>query len=259
MTPHLIPVLQQCLDDAGAVLMKHYGRLESYNEKSNIDLVTAADVESEGVIKRIIGSAFPSHQILAEESGEDFGGKDADYRWIVDPLDGTTNFAHSCPIFSISIAVEKAGAVVAAGVRNPHTNETFLAEAGSGTTLNGSKINVSKTEKLSHSLMVTGFPYDRRKRLDHYLGICGKFLMHSHGLLRLGSAAMDLAFVAAGRLDGFWEENLNPWDTAAGWLLVEEAGGRVTNFGGAAYSPYNKAILATNGAIHQQCVDLIGA
>lgn len=259
MTKEIMHVLQQALDESGAVLMKHFGKLESYNEKSNIDLVTAADVESEATIKRIVASAFPSHQILAEESGEDFGGKEADYRWIIDPLDGTTNFAHSCPIFSVSIAVENAGVIVAAGVRNPHTDETFLAERGSGTTLNGSAVRVSKTQKLSHSLMVTGFPYDRRERLDHYLSICAKFLMNSHGLLRLGSAAMDLAFVAAGRLDGFWEENLNPWDTAAGWLLVEEAGGTVTDYQNNVYSPYGKAILATNSAIHDECVRLINS
>lgn len=253
----LMQVVQEALDVSSDVLMKYYGVLESVEQKGAIDLVTVADRESEERIKEVIRGAFPHHQILAEESGEDYAGRASDYRWIVDPLDGTTNFSHTFPLFSISIAVERNGSIVAAGVENPFYHERFLAEQGAGATLNGRRIAVSSTASLSHSLIVTGFPYDRRERLEHYLAYWSEFLMRVHGVLRLGSAALDLCSVAAGRLDGFWEEKLNPWDTAAGWLIVEEAGGRVTNFSGGRFSPYRPELLATNGRIHPECLEVL--
>lgn len=258
MSTELMNVLNQALDEAAAVLMKHYGALEQVEEKtSSINLVTVADRESEERIKAVITSAFPSHEILAEESGADYSGKESGYRWIIDPLDGTTNFAHSFPLFSISIAVEHGGDIVAAGVDCPFYQERFLAEKGRGATLNGRPIHVSKASSLSQSLMVTGFPYDRRERPDHYLAAWKKFLLEAHGVLRLGSAALDLCFVATGRLDGFWEEKLSPWDMAAGWLIVEEAGGCVTDHAGGPFSPYGASLLATNGAIHKECVQML--
>lgn len=257
-TDELMTVINRALDEAGAVLMKHYGTLERIEKKnSSINLVTVADREGEERIKAVIAEAFPFHEILAEESGADYTGKLSGWRWIVDPLDGTTNFAHSFPLFSISIAVEHAGEVVAAGVDCPFYRERFLAQKGEGATLNGRPIRVSRTASVSESLLVTGFPYDRRERVDHYLAAWRHVLMRAHGILRLGSAALDLCFVAAGRIDGFWEEKLSPWDMAAGWLILEEAGGRVTDHAGGPFSPYGQSILATNGAIHDECVRLL--
>lgn len=256
---NFIDAIKGALDESGPILMKHYGALERIERKgtSTIDLVTVADRESEAAIKRVLGDLYPNHQILAEESGADYDGKEVDYRWIIDPLDGTTNFSHSFPMFSISIAVEHKGEIVAAGVENPFYKERFLAEKGAGAFLNGTSIHVSKVGALEQSLMVTGFPYDRQKRVDHYLGIMGDFLQRVHGVLRLGSAALDLCSVACGRLEGFWEEKLSPWDTAAGFLLVEEAGGRVTNFKGGRFSPYGPELLATNGAIHEESLEVL--
>ncbi len=240
--------------------MTHYGVLEKIEEKtSSINLVTAADRESERLIKKVIAAAFPSHEILAEESGADYAGKTSGNRWIIDPLDGTTNFAHSFPLFSISIAVQREGETVAAGVDNPFYRERWLAEKGSGATLNGKPAAVSKATSVSQSLLVTGFPYDRRERVEHYLAAWKHVLMQAHGVLRLGSAALDLCFVASGRLDGFWEEKLAPWDMAAGSLILEEAGGRVTGHAGETFTPYGASILATNGLIHDECVGMLQA
>jgi myo-inositol-1(or 4)-monophosphatase len=253
----LMDVIESALDAAGPILMRHYGALERIEKKGSIDLVTVADRESEAAIKQIVGARFPSHEVLAEESGAEYAGKEAGYRWVIDPLDGTTNFAHSFPVFSISIAVEHQGQVVAAGVENPYYRERFLAERGSGACLNRQPIRVSSTSALSESLLVSGFPYDRRQNIDRYLAFWREFTMRVHGILRLGSAAMDLCSVACGRLDGFWEEKLHPWDTAAGWLIVEEAGGRVTDFRGGSFSPYGKEILATNTRIHDECLEVL--
>lgn len=255
--PHPIPVIEEALDAARAVLLGRYRAIPGVERKSSdLDLVTVADRESEEAIKRVLAARLPSYAVLAEESAtarEPARG----FRFLVDPLDGTTNFAHGMPLFAISIALEHDGVVVAAGIENPVYRERFLAERGAGATLNGERLAVSKAEALGESLLVTGFPYDRRERMAHYLGHVGAFLMQAHGVLRLGSAALDLCAVAAGRLDGFWEEHLAPWDTAAGLLMVEEAGGRVTTFDGGAYTPFAPSILATNGAIHDACVRVL--
>jgi myo-inositol-1(or 4)-monophosphatase len=256
----LMPTLERALDEAGSVLMHHYGALERVEQKrSDLDLVTIADRESEAAIRSIIAGAFPSHAILGEEDGGDRSLVAEGYRWIVDPLDGTTNYSHGFTTFAVSIAVEHRGQIVAAGVSSPHQRERFLAERGAGSTLNGARLRVSATQDLAKSLMVTGFPYDRRERIDHYLAFVRAFLLRAHGVLRLGSAALDLCSVAAGRLEGFWEEHLGPWDTAAGWLIVEEAGGRVTDFAGKPFSPFGTQTLATNGRIHQACLELIAS
>ncbi|HEU4533495.1 MAG TPA: inositol monophosphatase family protein [Polyangiaceae bacterium] len=248
-------VLKATLDAAGAVLMRHYGAVDRVDEKGAIDLVTQADRESEAAVKALIREHFPDHAIVAEESGAEGAGS---VRWIIDPLDGTTNFAHSFPVFAVSIAVEVDGRAVAAGVENPFARERFLAFAGRGATLNGRGIRPSAAGSLARSLVASGFPYDRRERPDHYLAYWKAFLNQCHGVLRLGSAALDLCSVACGRLDAFWEERLQPWDTAAGALIVAEAGGRVTSYEGGSFRPGGPSVLASNGLVHDECVALLG-
>jgi myo-inositol-1(or 4)-monophosphatase len=250
----LITTLHQALEDAGRVLMAHYGRLDTIEKKGDIDLVTVADRASEDCIKSVVLAKYPDHAILAEEGGEIPG---SEYQWVIDPLDGTTNFAHGFPLFSISIAVLLNGKPVAAGVLNPYYRECFLAEKGAGATLNGTPIHVSKNRLLSESLIVSGFPYDRRERLDHYLAGWKEMLQRAQGVLRLGSAALDLCAVACGRLDAFWEEKLKSWDTAAGWLIVQEAGGLVTDFANQPFTAGGPHILASNGLIHGECIQAL--
>ncbi|HEU4412597.1 MAG TPA: inositol monophosphatase family protein [Polyangiaceae bacterium] len=248
------PVLYAALDAAGAVLMRHYGAVDRVDEKGALDLVTQADRESEAAIKALLRGHFPDHAIVAEESGAEGEGR---VRWVVDPLDGTTNFAHSFPVFAVSIAVECDGRTVAAGVENPFSRERFLAFEGRGATLNGRRIRPSTEGALARALVASGFPYDRRERIDHYLAYWKAFLCRCHGVVRLGSAALDLCSVACGRLDAFWEEGLKPWDTAAGALIVAEAGGRVSGYGGGPYRPGDPSVLASNGLVHDACVALL--
>jgi len=252
----MFQTLQIALRSAGEVLLRHFGKITEFDRKSDIDLVTIADREAEQVIKGIISTAFPAHEILAEESGLQKGTKEG-IRWLVDPVDGTTNFAHGFPVFAVSIAVERDGEIIMGGVFNPYYDEMFLAEKGKGATLNGEKISVSRIGTLRDSLMVSGFPYDRRERVLHYLKAWEIMIGRAQGLLRLGSAALDLCFVASGRVEGFWEESLQPWDTAAGFLILEEAGGKVTDFKGGQYNPYLKQILGTNGLVHDECLQVM--
>ncbi|MFO0661093.1 MAG: inositol monophosphatase family protein [Polyangiaceae bacterium] len=254
MSTSRMHTIEKALTAAGEVLMRHYGKLRDIEQKADINLVTVADREAEEVVKRIIRESFPDDSILAEESGAEARGE---VRWIIDPLDGTTNFAHSTPIFATSIAVEYKGEVVAAGVENPFYQERFLASKGEGATRNGSAIRVSSAPSLSKSLVATGFPYDRREHLDHLLGYWREFLQRAHGILRLGSASLDLCWVACGRYDGYWEERLYPWDTAAGSLIVTEAGGKMSNFHGEPFSHMNRQTLATNGRIHDECLAVL--
>lgn len=253
----IMQVLDTALDEGGAILGQYFGRLDQIDRKSETDLVTVADRESEAAIKRVIHGTFPSHQILGEETGEDSAGRTGEYRWIVDPLDGTTNYAHSMPVFAVSIGVERGGEIVAGGIYNPASGERYLSERGSGATLNGRPLRVSKVATLRDSLLVTGFPYDRRLRLDHYMATFGRFLNRAQSVVRLGSASLDLCAVAGGRLEGFWEEKLHAWDVAAGWLILEEAGGRITDFAGKPATVYGIEILATNGLIHDECVQVL--
>jgi myo-inositol-1(or 4)-monophosphatase len=241
--------------DGGAVLRSCLGNLSSIGKKGAIDLVTEADIGSEEKIIAAIRSRFPEHAILAEESGAKEGM--AECQWIIDPLDGTTNFAHQIPLFAVSIAFAYRGEVVAGVVLNPVSGELFTAVQGQGAERNGEPVRVSGSSAVSESLLVTGFPYNFKEILDTVIGRFRSCLKASRGVRRLGAAALDLCFVACGRFDGFWEENLKPWDTAAGMLIVAEAGGSVTDFKGKPFVPEDREILATNGKIHSELMSLL--
>jgi myo-inositol-1(or 4)-monophosphatase len=239
----------------GRVLREHFGNPHSVAKKGPIDLVTEADTGSEAAVLSVIQANFPAHSILAEESGRRRG--DPDRRWIIDPLDGTTNYAHHVPVFSVSIAFEHKGRTAAGVVLNPITEELFAATAGGGATLNGRPIRVSGTPAVADALLVTGFPYTFKENWDRIGPRFDRCLHAAQGVRRYGSAALDLCFVACGRFDGYWEENLHPWDTAAGALILREAGGRTTDFSDAPHVPDAPEILATNGAIHPEMITLL--
>jgi myo-inositol-1(or 4)-monophosphatase len=237
--------------DAGRILLEKYDTGIEIMKKGDIDLVTAADLASEQLIVERIKSHYPRHSILAEESGEAIVDGSGSWKWIIDPLDGTTNFAHSYPCFCVTIALEHEGKIVIGVTYDPTRDEMFAAEAGRGAGLNNKPIRVSRTAELGDALIVTGFPYDFKAKPDFNRHLTA-FLMQARGVRRDGSAAIDLAYVACGRFDGFWEEGLNPWDMAAGTLLVEEAGGQVTGYDLGNFSIYSPPMLATNGLIHAQ-------
>jgi len=239
----------------GRVLLSHLGRISKINKKGAIDLVTEADTESEKVILETIRANFPDHAILAEESGLNKG--EDKYKWIIDPLDGTTNFAHGLSLFSISIAFALNEDIVIGIVLNPAAGELFTAIAGQGASLNGRPIIVAESQTVSESLLVTGFPYDFNKNFNPLLTRFANCLKASQGVRRLGSAALDLCFVASGRFAGFWEQNLKPWDTAAGALIASEAGAVITDFSNRPYTIDKKEILATNGKIHGEMLSLL--
>lgn len=241
--------------EGGGILRSCLGNLSSIGKKGAIDLVTEADVGSEKQIIQTIRSRFPDHAILAEESGANPGVPDC--QWIIDPLDGTTNFAHQLPIFAVSIAFSFRGEVTVGIVLNPVSGELFTAVRGRGAELNGRPIRVSETKHVSESLLVTGFPYNFEEILESVIGRFRSCLRASRGVRRLGAAALDLCFVACGRFDGFWEENLKPWDTAAGMLIASEAGAEVTDFKGKAFAIDDREILATNGSIHRELMSLL--
>jgi len=249
MTKNYLEAAIEIAQQAGAILRDEFSRPPEIAYKGEVDLVTQADKRSEKAIVAAITNYFPEHSILAEEG---FGHESiSEFGWHVDPLDGTTNFAHGYPCFCVSIALAQRGTLLAGVIYNPIYNELFAAAKGEGATLNGKKISVSKNATLSTSLLCTGFPVHNRKgtpNLQYY----GDFTMQSHGVRRDGSAALDLAYVAAGRFDGFWEFGLKKWDTAAGVLLVEEAGGKVSDFLGAPYELGGPLILATNSLIHEE-------
>ncbi len=242
--------------DAGQLLLEKFGRKINIMKKGDINLVTEADLASEHLIIERIKSYYPKHSILAEESGEAVMGGENTWKWIIDPLDGTTNFAHGYPCFCVTLALEHDGEIVIGVTFDPTRNELFAAERGKGASLNNKPIRVSEAEDLGNALLVTGFPYDFRERPDfsrHF----SEFLLRSRGVRRDGSAAIDLAYVACGRFDGFWEDGLNPWDVAAGVLLIEEAGGQVTYYDGSPYSIYEPPICASNGLLHSQMLDVL--
>lgn len=241
--------------DAGKVLMHHFGHLEKVTKKGAIDLVTAADIESERLIIETLRSVYPDHAILAEESGHQPGTTDS--LWIIDPLDGTTNFAHNLPIFSVSIAFYHDGRPLIGIVFNPVSAELFTAVKNRGAHLNQQSISVSSVGEMTDSLLVTGFAYSQNQCDSPAVKRFGRCLQASQGVRRLGSAALDLCFVAAGRFEGFWEAGLNPWDTAAGVLLVTEAGGKVTDYTGQDFDIHTKHLLATNGIIHDGLMVLL--
>lgn len=246
---HCRDVAVEIAREAGGILLEELPRPTQITYKGDVDLVTQADKRSENCIVERLTKYFPDHAIAAEE-GTGHGGN-SDFEWHVDPLDGTTNFAHGYPCFCVSLALAERDRVVAGVVFNPFYNELFAAARNQGATLNGAEIHVSENATLATSLLCTGFPVHKRLASPniHYYW---NFTLRSHGVRRDGSAALDLASVAAGRFDGFWEFGLKPWDTAAGLLLVEEAGGQVSDFAGGSYKPGDRVILATNGLIHEE-------
>jgi len=242
-------------EEAGRLLRDRVGTTIDIGLKGDINIVTDVDLASERLIREAIASHYPRHQVLGEEGGLADSG--SDYRWVVDPLDGTTNFAHGFPMFAVSIALEYKSQTILGVVYDPMRDELFAAERGAGATLNRRPIRVSKTAELTRSLLSTGFPYDIRtsslNNLDHWKN----FAMNAQALRRIGSAALDLCYVACGRFDGFWELNLGAWDSAAGALMVEEAGGLVTDFSGQPFSNYEPETLASNGLIHQPMMQVL--
>jgi myo-inositol-1(or 4)-monophosphatase len=250
-------VLLDALDKAGKVLTRNFGKV-AYRQKRRADLVTVADLESQKAILRTIRQAFPGDDYKAEEDEVRLTG--ADYLWVIDPLDGTTNYAHSYPASCVSIGVLRRGVPVLGGVYDPSRRELFVAEKGRGATLNGRRLRVTPTRRVADSLLITGFAYDRAERADFYLARFKAFLTKCHDVRRSGSAALDMAWIAAGRADGFWEFHLNPWDVAAGWLLVTEAGGKVTDFNGKPWrtmTDMGARTLATNGRVHSEMMRML--
>jgi myo-inositol-1(or 4)-monophosphatase len=239
---------------AGAILEDYARKGFRVEHKDTLNLVTDADTHSEQAIVEAIERSFPDHEILAEERGR--AGGTSPFKWIIDPLDGTTNFAHGFPAYAVSIGVEYQGRCLLGVVFDPTRQELFVAEAGGGATLNGRPIHVSRAARLDKALLVTGFAYDihtTRGNLDHF----SNFAVRAQGMRRMGAAAIDLCYVACGRFDGFWEMKLNPWDTAAGSLMVAEAGGRMSDFKGGPFSIYGVELVASNGCIHQEMVEVL--
>ena len=218
------------------------------DKKGAIDLVTEVDLACERMCREVIAERFPDHGILAEELGGP--GEGATHRWVFDPLDGTTNYAHGLPIFCASLALEIDGRAAVAAIYDPSRQELFTAERGTGAFLNGAAVRPSGTSALLDALLVTGFPYDIHRRTDEMIRLFAAFLGTARAVRRLGSAALDLCYVAAGRFDGFWEQYLKPWDVAAGALIVEEAGGRVTGMDGEPFDPAAGHLIASNGPVH---------
>ena len=240
---------------AGEVLRNGFGQHQEIKFKGEVDLVTKADENAEQAIKQVLQKTFPNYGMLAEEGGELKG--EGNVRWIVDPLDGTTNFAHGLPLFCTSIALERDGEVVLGVVYDPMANETYTAERGDGATLNGEPIVVSDTDDPIRALLATGFPYDRDE-VPAALELFGRFAVHTQGMRRLGSAALDLCYVAAGRLDGYYERGVKTWDIAAGTLILREAGGKVTNYSGHELDLELGEVVASNGLLHADLLRVTG-
>jgi myo-inositol-1(or 4)-monophosphatase len=242
--------------EAGSLLRYYFDRRVRFEMKGEFDLVTEADRASEKLVVGRLKQHFPAHGIVAEEGGGH--ESPSEYRWFVDPLDGTTNFAHGFPVWNVTLALEKAGELIAGVVFDPMRGELFSAERGSGTFLNGRRIHVSKAATVADSLLCTGFP-NHNRHINPNIHFFHELAMTAHGVRRGGSAAIDLAWVASGRLDGFWEIGLSPWDMAAGILLVEEAGGKVTNMVGAPHYLKSPHLLADNGHIHAELLEAFHA
>jgi myo-inositol-1(or 4)-monophosphatase len=241
---------------AGAIQKAKYGREIAIEHKGEIDLVTEVDRACEDAILEIVRGRFPDHDIVTEET--DLARSGSRYLWFVDPLDGTTNFAHGYPFFCASVALAVDGGVVAGAVYDPIKEELFTAERGEGARLNGRRLRVSASAVLLRSLLVTGFPYDLRTDLASSLSLFNRFMGEARAIRRDGAAALDLCYVAAGRTDGFWEERLNPWDVMAGALMVEEAGGRVSRFDGTPLGLRADEIVASNGVLHEAMLEVLG-
>ena len=246
----------QAAAEAGELIRAQWQQTKTIDYKGVIDLVTSVDRDAERLIVQILQREFPSHSIVAEEETT-FEATSADYRWIIDPLDGTTNFAHGYPQLSISVALEYRGEVILGLVYDPLRRECFRAIKNGGATMNGAPIGVSNVNELDKALLATGFPYDARDHARYYLTFFEAFLTRCQGIRRGGSAALDLCYVAAGRLDGYWELQLKPWDVAAGALIVREAGGAVSDFSGKAFAISGTETLASNGMIHDEMVHVL--
>jgi myo-inositol-1(or 4)-monophosphatase len=254
--PLFLSTAIEAVTRAGALQMAQFGREMHVDKKGTIDLVTEVDIAVERMFRTLVGERFPDHRVLAEE----FGGSAViapGACWVFDPIDGTTNYAHGIPIFCASVALEIDGVPEVAAVFDPNRQELFTAERGRGAQLNGRPLRVSTAKDLVDAVVVTGFPYDVHSRVDEIVGLFGAFVGKARAVRRLGSAAIDLCYVAAGRMDGFWESDLKPWDIAGGALLVAEAGGRVTDMAGAPFSSRVGQVLATNGQLHQAMLEVI--
>jgi myo-inositol-1(or 4)-monophosphatase len=248
--------LIKAAEAAGKIIQHYYGTHFKISNKEGVNnLVTEADHAAEKEIMGIIRAEFPDHYILSEESGS--MPSDSRYKWIIDPLDGTVNFAHKLPLCCVSIGIEEDGKMLMGAVYNPFFNEFYFAQRGYGATLNDQLIHVSEETEVLKACLVTGFPYTYLDQPNGPLEVFGRLVKKGVPVRRLGSAAMDLCWVAAGRFDGFYEHKLHAWDSAAGFLIVEEAGGRVSDFSGTAYSPYKPSIVATNGKIHDELLKWI--
>lgn len=241
---------------AGDEQMARLGQTHQIDRKGTIDLVTEVDVAVERAFRALIAERFPDHHILAEELGG-AAVVPPGACWVFDPIDGTTNYAHGLPIFCASLALEIDGVAEVAAVYDPNRRELFTAERGGGAFLNGAPLGVSSATRLVDAMLVTGFPYDVHARVDEIVGLFGAFVGQARAVRRLGSAAIDLCYVAAGRMDGFWESDLKPWDIAGGALIVAEAGGRVTNMDGARFTSRGGHVLATNGHLHEAMLQTI--
>jgi len=250
-----LEVAEKAAREAGKVLKDNLGKVKEIEYKAKNSLVTEVDNLSEELIIKIIKSSFPSHDIFAEESGRD--KRTSSHVWIIDPLDGTTNYAHTYPVFSVSIALEVEGIIRLGIVYDPMREEFFSAELGNGAYMNSKGIKVSQTRIVEESLLCTGFTHENEWMVDENLRHFENFIRRARALRRDGSAALDLCYVACGRYDGFWELGLHPWDTAAGFLVLKEAGGLVTDFSNKEFSIYDEEILATNGIIHDEMISVI--
>ncbi len=256
---HLERVGKEAALRAGTAIFKSIGALQrslKVENKSAVDLVTDVDLAAEKAIIEVIHSHFPSHSIFAEESGA--RGEQTEYQWVIDPLDGTTNFCHSTPHCAVSVACLHNGVPEIGIVLDPCRNELFCAQKDKPTLLNDREVTVTTRDALNQSLLATGFAYDRQSRADCYIPVFQDLMIHSQGIRRMGAAALDLAWVACGRFDGFFEEGLNPWDVAAGILLVERAGGKVSNYGGDFLDiNHPDHLVASNGRIHEPMLEII--
>lgn len=258
LSPLYLATAVEAVVSAGDMMMSRFGSDVGVRKKGEIDLVTEVDLAIEQAFRALIAGRFPEHAVLAEELGGSATVPEGPC-WVFDPIDGTTNFAHGVPIFCASLALEIDGVSQVAAVYDPNRRELFTAERGGGAFLNGIPMRVSTSASLIDALLVTGFPYDVQARMDAVIGLFRAFVGKARGIRRLGSAAIDLCYVASGRFDGFWERGLAPWDVAGGVLLVEEAGGRVSSLDGQPFSSRRREVLASNGLLHEQMLEIVAA
>jgi myo-inositol-1(or 4)-monophosphatase len=254
--PRFLTTAIEAVSRAGDIMMSRSGGNLRIDKKGTIDLVTDVDMAIEREFRALVAGRFPDHEVLAEELGGS-GEVPRGPCWVFDPIDGTTNFAHGLPIFCASVALEIDGEAEVAAVYDPTRKELFTAERSGGAFLNGQSIRVSSAGELVDAMLVTGFPYDVHERVDEIVGLFGAFVGRARAVRRLGSAAIDLCYVAAGRLDAFWESDLKPWDIAGGSLIVQEAGGRVTDMTGGRFRSRARSVLASNGLLHEPMLKVI--